>query len=92
VKAGAKVRKHPGPAPSAVDALAGSVRPVPFRKIPTDAVVHASVECYLRAHPSYWRRLPACVVWADPEWDARSERLMPVPSEPVPAPAMVAAT
>jgi hypothetical protein len=41
---------------------------------------------YLRAHPEYWRRLPAQVVWADTDWLARSERLVhagpPAPVEP----------
>jgi hypothetical protein len=46
--------------------------------------VHASVDVYLRAHPDYWRRLPAHVVWADTEWLARSERL--VHAEPQAAP------
>ena len=30
--------------------------------MPADALVHASVYIYLRAHPEYWRRLPAQVV------------------------------
>jgi hypothetical protein len=38
--------------------------------------VHASVNIYLRAHPEYWRRLPAHVIWADMDWLARSERLV----------------
>jgi len=50
---------------------------VSLRTLPADAVVHASVESYLRAHPAYWRRLPARVEWADPDWVARSERLVP---------------
>ena len=92
MKAGATVRPNHGPAPCADDALAGGAHPVSFRKVPADAVMHASVERYLRAHPSYWRRLPACVAWADPEWDARSERLMPAPTPPVPPPALTAAS
>jgi hypothetical protein len=51
-------------------------------------LVHASVDVYLRAHPEYWRRLPAHVVWADTDWLARSERLvdagpLTAPVEPV---------
>ena len=41
-----------------------------------DALVHAGVDIYLRAHPEYRRRLPAQVVWADIDWPARSERLV----------------
>lgn len=80
------------PAPSAVDALAGAARAVSIRKVPDYAVVHASVESYLRAHPSYWRRLPARVEWADPEWGARSERLASAPVVPAPQPVLVAAS
>lgn len=68
------------PAPCAADALAGSTHPVSLRRIPADAAVHASVDCYLRAHPSYWRRLPGRIEWADPDWVARGERLMAAPS------------
>ena len=92
VRAGAVVDRHLGPAPAAVDALAGSAHPVSFRKLPEDAVVHASVQAYLHAHPSYWRRLPACVVWADPEWADRSERLVSAPSSPAAAPALAVAS
>ena len=67
------------PASTADDALAGSAHPVPLRRVPEDAAVHASVERYLRAHPGYWRRLPARIRWVDPEWAARGERLMAVP-------------
>ncbi|MDZ4266185.1 MAG: DUF2235 domain-containing protein [Mycobacterium sp.] len=83
VTAGAVVKPSARPAPSAVDALAGSGHPVALRRVPPDAAVHASVQGYLRVHPSYWRRLPAQVVWADPEWEARSERLMPAPTTPM---------
>ncbi|MCV7152516.1 phospholipase effector Tle1 domain-containing protein [Mycolicibacterium pyrenivorans] len=92
VRAGAVVDRDRAPAPAAVDALAGSAHPVSFRKLPTDAVVHASVQSYLRAHPSYWRRLPARVVWADAEWGARSERLLSAPSAPAVAPALAVAS
>ncbi|RZT18482.1 putative alpha/beta hydrolase family protein DUF2235 [Mycobacterium sp. BK558] len=76
----ADAARHQTPAPCAVDALAGSTHPVSLRRIPAGAAVHASVNCYLRAHPSYWRRLPACIEWADPDWVARGERLMAAPS------------
>ncbi|MBX7432251.1 DUF2235 domain-containing protein [Mycobacterium sp. Y57] len=72
--------RHRAPAPSPADALAGSTRPVPLRTVPADAAVHASVQIYLRSHPSYWRRLPARFVWADLDWVARAERLMPEPA------------
>ncbi|MGV0741084.1 phospholipase effector Tle1 domain-containing protein [Mycolicibacterium sp. XJ870] len=63
--------------PSDLDALAGSAHTIGVRRLPLDARVHASVEVYLRSHPQYWRRLPARIEWADPEWLARGERLMP---------------
>jgi Uncharacterized alpha/beta hydrolase domain (DUF2235) len=74
------------PAPSELGALAGSARTLPLRRPPLDARVHASVDLYLRAHPQYWRRLPARVVWADRDWLARGERLVPAAA---PAPARV---
>lgn len=64
------------PTPSELDALAGSARVFGLRRLPIDAAVHASVDVYLRAHPQYWRRLPARVVWADADWLDRSERLV----------------
>lgn len=67
---------HAPSAPAQADALVGSARSVSRRKVPVDANVHASVEVYLRAHPEYWRRLPARVVWADQDWLARGERLV----------------
>ena len=75
------------PAPSEFDALAGSARTISMRKLPADALLHASVDIYLREHPDYWRRLPAQVFWTDVDWVARSERLVhadpaPAPSEP----------
>lgn len=80
VQAGAELADPAGrQAPSCDDALAGSPHPVSPRRLPADAAVHASVECYLRAHPSFWRRLPAQVQWADPDWVARGERLMASP-------------
>ncbi len=45
-----------------------------WRRPPVDAAVHASVEVDLQAHPEYWRRLPARIVWADADWIARAER------------------
>lgn len=64
------------PAPGELDALAGSARAVSSRRLPADAQIHASVEVYLRAHPQYWRRLPARLGWADRDWAARGERLV----------------
>jgi uncharacterized protein (DUF2235 family) len=64
------------PAPTEFDALAGSARGVSLRRLPASALVHASVEIYVRAHPEYWRRLPGHVVWTDLDWLARSERLV----------------
>lgn len=82
-QAGALVRQCPQRAvPTAVDALAGSTHTVSFRGLPADAAVHASVEIYLRAHPSYWRRLPARVTWADTDWASRAEQLVPGPVTP----------
>jgi len=79
VKAGAIVRAgsdDAAPAPTERDALAEGAHTIPFRSLPATALVHASVESYLHAHPRYWRRLPAQVIWADPDWVARSERLV----------------
>jgi uncharacterized protein (DUF2235 family) len=70
-------RRFNAPAPSASDALAGSARTIPMRRVPDDALVHSSVEMYLREHPDYWRRLPARVRWTDADWAARSERVAP---------------
>jgi uncharacterized protein (DUF2235 family) len=73
------------PAPSEFNALAGSARTISMRKLPANALLHASVDMYLREHREYWRRLPAHVIWADTDWAARSERL--VHAEPSQAPA-----
>lgn len=63
------------------------------RRLPNAAAVHASVEPHVRAHPGYWRRLPAEVVWTDTEWLARNERLVQHgPRQPVVAPAFAAAS
>ena len=81
VKAGAIIRRRmpaAHPAPTELDALAEGARSLRFRKVPDDALVHASVDVYLRAHPDYWRRLPWHIVWSDLDWAARAERL-PVP-------------
>jgi uncharacterized protein (DUF2235 family) len=81
VKAGGLIADEAGPrapAPTECDALAEGARSLRFRKVPDDALVHASVDMYLRAHPDYWRRLPWHVVWSDLDWAARAERL-PVP-------------
>ena len=66
------------PAPTDRDALAEGARSLRLRKVPEDALVHASVDVYVRAHPDYWRRLPWHTVWSDLDWAARAERL-PVP-------------
>lgn len=79
------------PAADVADALSGSAHPLPLRRLPADAAVHASVESYLRIHPSYWRRLPAHVRWADLEWAARAERLLASPPAPVVAPVLAGA-
>lgn len=79
------------PSPSADDALAGHLHPVALRKIPEDAAVHASVETYVRTHPAYWRRLPDHIVWTDPDWAARGERLTAAPSSPLQAHQLVGA-
>ena len=79
VQAGVTVRggsRCEAPAPSEYDALAESARTISLRRLPASPLVHASVDVYLRAHPEYWRRLPAHVVWADTDWLARSERLV----------------
>ena len=92
VRAGVAMREGgrcDAPAPSEFDALAGSARTISLRRPPASPLVHASVDIYLRAHPEYWRRLPAQVVWADMDWLARSERL--VHSEAPAAPAETAA-
>jgi uncharacterized protein (DUF2235 family) len=81
------------PASTEFDALAGIARSASLRRPPVGALVHASVDMYLRAHPDYWRRLPGRVVWTDPDWLARSERLVDAGPQPVPAePAALAAT
>lgn len=91
LKAGLTVRpayRYTAPAPGEFDALAGGSRTVSLRRLPPSALVHASVQVYLREHPGYWRRLPAHVIWADVDWAARSERLVPA-AVPTPAPAVV---
>ncbi|MGV0646373.1 DUF2235 domain-containing protein [Mycolicibacterium sp. XJ2546] len=64
------------PLPTEFDAVAGSPHRLAMRRLPDGAAVHSSVDVYLREHPEYWRRLPARVTWADPEWLARGERLV----------------
>lgn len=63
-------------APTECDAVAGGPHRLAMRRLPDDAAVHSSLDVYLRTHPEYWRRLPARVTWADPEWLARGERLL----------------
>ena len=96
VQAGITLRdgnRDDAPTPSQHDALAGSARTMSLRRPPASALVHASVDVYLRAHPQYWRRLPAHVVWADPDWLARGERLVHAEpaAEPVVAQELAAA-
>jgi uncharacterized protein (DUF2235 family) len=96
VQAGVTLRggsRREAPAPSEYDALAGSARTISLRRLPASPLVHASVDVYLRAHPEYWRRLPAHVVWADTDWLARSERLVDAgpPMAPVEPAVLVAA-
>jgi uncharacterized protein (DUF2235 family) len=84
VRAGLMVRDaghYEAPAPTEFDALAGSARAISLRRLPASALVHASVDLYLRANPDYWRRLPGHVVWADTDWLARSERLVHAESQ-----------
>jgi uncharacterized protein (DUF2235 family) len=92
LKAGIAVQpgsRYVAPAPTEFDALAGTAPTISMRKLPPDALLHASVDIYLREHPEYWRRLPAHVIWTDTDWVARSERLVRV--EPALAPAEPAA-
>ncbi len=92
--AGVRLRSGiPPAAPGPSDALAGSAPALPMlsqRKVPDDAVVHASVDLYVRAHPEYRRRLPDHVAWTDDDWPARGERLAVV--EAVRAPDLVPVT
>ena len=88
LKAGVAVSaggRDTAPAPNEFDALAESARTISTRKLPADALLHASVDFYLREHPEYWRRLPAQVIWTDVDWVARSERLVHADSAPAPA-------
>jgi uncharacterized protein (DUF2235 family) len=71
--------------PNELDALAGTAPTFGRVRPPLDASVHATVQLYLRAHPQYWRRLPACIEWADVDWLARGERLMPALVQATPA-------
>ncbi|KUI44973.1 hypothetical protein AU197_11960 [Mycobacterium sp. IS-1590] len=64
------------PTPGHYDALAETAHTISLRRLPANAAVHASVELYLREHPQYWKRLPACVTWSDLDWAARGERLV----------------
>ena len=77
--------RRTAPAPSQLDALTETAHTVSRRKLPDSAALHASVDMYLREHPTYWRRLPAHVVWSDTEWSARGERLIPARSTQAPA-------
>jgi uncharacterized protein (DUF2235 family) len=70
------------PAPSDRDALAEGAPSLRFRRVPDDALVHASVDVYLRSNPDYWRRLPSHVVYSDLDWAARAERMSTGDSAP----------
>jgi uncharacterized protein (DUF2235 family) len=87
LRAGLVLRADAGddiPSPTELHALAETPRPAAtrfltgtrFRRLPEEALVHASVEYYVHEHPEYWLRLPASLVWADVDWPARSERLV----------------
>jgi uncharacterized protein (DUF2235 family) len=91
VRAGLRVPQRLS-TPNELDALAGSAPTFGRVRPPLDAAVHATVQLYLRAHPQYWRRLPARIEWADVDWLARGERLMPALVQAAPAvPRMLAA-
>lgn len=93
LKAGVAVpadSRYLAPAPSEFDALAGSPPTISRRRPPDSALLHASVDFYVREHPEYWRRLPGQVVWTDRDWAARGERL--VHTEPAPVEAAVLAS
>jgi uncharacterized protein (DUF2235 family) len=78
VDAGLRTRDRAA-SPRHTDALAGSAHSLSLRRVPDHAVVHASIDAYLQAHPQYWRRLPAQLSWTDRDWLARGERLVPTP-------------
>lgn len=84
--------RQPAPVFSAADATAGHAHTVALRRLPPTPQIHASVQVYLNRHPAYWRRLPAAFRWADPDWAARGERLLPSarPRRPDAAPAVLA--
>lgn len=84
-------RRCAAPIPGEYDALAGTAPAVSLRKVPADALVHSSVDMYLRQHAAYWRRLPGHIIWADADWAARGERLVPATTPPVPVEAPVLA-
>lgn len=83
VRAGLRVRER-NSSPTDLDALAGGASTLGLRRLPPDARVHASVSIYLRAHPQYWRRFPSRIEWADMDWLARGERLVPAAAETEP--------
>ncbi len=86
IRAGAVVRDEAlpcPPAPGERDALAEGARSLRLRKVPEDALVHASVDVFVRANPDYWRRLPWHIVWSDLDWAARGERLPVADTAPV---------
>ncbi len=94
IRAGLAVRPQNGclgPTPSESDALARKPHAISLRKLPPGPRVHASVQVFLREHAGYWRRLPARILWADPDWGARGERLAPTASS-TPAALLAAAS
>ena len=74
VTAGLSVRDRTS-CPNQLDALTPTAVTLQRRRTGVRGRVHASVEMYVRAHPRYWRRLPARVDWVDVDWLARGERL-----------------
>jgi hypothetical protein len=62
--------------PPAHSEPAGPPLTLGLRRLPEDAVLHASVQMHVRAHPRYWWRLPARVQWTDLDWLDRGERLV----------------
>ncbi|OBF18466.1 DUF2235 domain-containing protein [Mycobacterium sp. ACS4331] len=51
----------------AMGLLAGVRLPIRRRRMPDGALVHRSVEPHLRTDDRYWKRLPHCFTWVDPE-------------------------
>jgi hypothetical protein len=60
--------RYDAPSPSQLNALVESARTISLRTVSADALLRASVNIYLRAHPAHWRRLRAQLVRADIGW------------------------